>query len=130
MSEHIEFARSLRREQTDVEAKLWGYLRGRGFHGLKFRRQAPLGRYVVDFLCEAEKLVVEVDGWQHGEQLDYDEMRTRRIEEMGYRVIRLGSSDVRYRLADVLAELEANVGESHLPSSALRAPSPQGEGRT
>ena len=108
--EHTEFARRLRRDQSDVEAKLWGYLRGRRFRGLKFRRQVPVGCYVVDFLCESERLVVEVDGWQHGEQLDYDEARTQELEGLGYRVVRAGSSDVRYRLEAVLAEIGASLG--------------------
>ena len=122
MSEHIQFARKLRREQTDVEAKLWSYLRGRRFKGLKFKRQVPIRRYVADFVCEAEKLVIEVDGWHHGDQVTYDEGRSRRLEEHGYCILRFESTAVRKDMDWVLGEILAHVGDnrrmSHLPSSA------------
>ena len=60
-----DFARRLRRDQTDVERKLWYALRDRRHHGFKFRRQQPVGPYVVDFVCFEAKLVVELDGGQH-----------------------------------------------------------------
>jgi very-short-patch-repair endonuclease len=64
----VERARGYRRDMSAGEAKLWKWLRGRAFDGLKFRRQVPIGPYVADFYCEAHRLVVEVDGGQH--QLD------------------------------------------------------------
>ncbi|HUJ03471.1 MAG TPA: DUF559 domain-containing protein, partial [Rhizomicrobium sp.] len=69
-----DFARKLRREQTDFERKIWYALRNRRFAGFKFRRQQPMGPYVVDFVCFEEKLVIELDGGQHGmpENIQYD----------------------------------------------------------
>ena len=79
---------------TDAECKLWYHLRAGRFDGWKFRRQVPLGPYVVDFLCEQAKLVVEVDGGQHTERSVEDETRTRWLNERGYRVIRFWNHDV------------------------------------
>ncbi|MBZ0069448.1 MAG: DUF559 domain-containing protein, partial [Thiobacillus sp.] len=61
----LEFARQLRTKQTDPEALLWSRLRAHRLFGLKFRRQQPIGAYVVDFLCPEKRLVVELDGGQH-----------------------------------------------------------------
>ena len=91
----LAFARKLRREMTDEERVLWSYLRNRQFLGLKFRRQVPVGPYVVDFLCESAKLVVELDGWQHGEREAYDVRRTGYLKTQGYRVVRYNNAEVR-----------------------------------
>ena len=61
------FARSLRREQTEAEVKLWQELRGRRLDGIKFRRQVPVGPYIADFLCGEGMLIVEIDGSQHAD---------------------------------------------------------------
>ena len=81
-------ARDLRKKSTDTENALWNLLRNRQLTGYKFRRQAPIGKYIVDFLCFERNLVVELDGGQHQEQADYDAERTRVLESGGYRVIR------------------------------------------
>ena len=127
---HTNLARKLRANQTDVESRMWQQLRARRFCNLKFKRQVPVGRYIADFLCESEKLIIEIDGWDHAHQLAEDEVRSRDLEALGYRIICSSSTDVRHKLADVLHELKSYIGEGrpHLPSSALRAPSPQGEG--
>ena len=85
-----EFARKLRREQTDVERKLWKALRGRRFHGYKFRRQQPIGDYIVDFVCFEAKFVVELDGGQHAveQNVEADQRRTKILESDGFRVKR------------------------------------------
>jgi very-short-patch-repair endonuclease len=75
-AERREFARLLRKHPTRAEELLWEGLRGSRFHGAKFRRQVPFGRYVVDFYCHAAKLVVELDGKQHEWFSDYDAGRT------------------------------------------------------
>jgi len=62
--------------------------------GLKFRRQFPIGPYVVDFVCLSHKLVIELDGGQHMEQLDYDNQRTEYLEHFGFRVLRFWNTDV------------------------------------
>ena len=85
-----ELAKSLRRNQTDVERKLWYLLRDRRFGGFKFRRQQPIGPYVVDFVCFDKRLIVELDGSQHGgdEAMIYDARRTAFLESQGFRVVR------------------------------------------
>jgi very-short-patch-repair endonuclease len=101
------FARALRRRQTSAEEMLWHQLRGARRHGAKFRRQVPLAGYVVDFVCLGAKLIVEVDGRQHGWQTDYDVGRTRALEGMGFAVLRVTNEDVRDRLATVLDRIDA-----------------------
>jgi len=92
VTRNVAIARSLRRGQTDAERKLWFRLRDRRLDGLKFRRQMPLGRYIVDFCCESARLIIEVDGGQHTEARDLD--RTRDLEAMGYLVLRFWNNDV------------------------------------
>jgi len=78
---------------TDAEAALWYLLRDRRFVGFKFVRQAPLGRYVVDFLCRKRKLVIELDGSQHVESAR-DQIRDAYMNAQGYRILRFWNSDV------------------------------------
>ena len=96
------FARQLRASQTEAENRLWSYLRDRRFQGAKFRRQVPIGPYVVDFLCVSAALVVEVDGGQHSEQVAHDESRTRFLEARGYRVVRFWNNDVMGNIGGVM----------------------------
>jgi very-short-patch-repair endonuclease len=89
----VGMVRRLRRQMTDAEAKLWYFLRDRRFVRFKFVRQAPIGPYVVDFLCRESKLVIELDGGQHVESAR-DAVRDAYITEQGYRVVRFWNSDV------------------------------------
>jgi len=98
-------ATQLRKQPTDAETRLWSRLRRKQLDGLRFRRQAPIGPYVVDFFCPVAKLVIEVDGGQHAEQQDYDDQRTRWLEERGYRVVRFWNNDVLANTEGVLAEI-------------------------
>lgn len=91
---HTGRARSLRREQTDAERKLWRELRARRLEGFKFKRQVAIGTYIADFMCFECKLIVELDGSQHLDQLEYDERRTRWLEAQGFRVARYWNIDV------------------------------------
>ena len=100
MNGRIERVRRLRRDQTDAEALLWSRLRDRRLDGWKFRRQAPVDRYIVDFLCGDAKLVIELDGGQH--TATTDEARTRTIEACGYLVIRFWNNDVLTNMDGVL----------------------------
>ena len=84
----IEAARRMRKALSKSELALWCALRGRQLGGLRFRRQQPIGPYIADFCCAAARLVIELDGEQHEEQLAYDEARTRFMEQAGYRVLR------------------------------------------
>ena len=81
-------ARRLRRDATDVEARLWQRLRARQIEGAKFRRQEPIGRHVADFICVEARLVVELDGGQHASAHAYDDRRTAFLERRGFRVLR------------------------------------------
>ena len=96
-------ARVLRSGMTDSERKLWSHLRGEQL-GVKFRRQHPLGNYVADFACLAPRLIVELDGSQHGEDaaLAYDARRTAVLERGGLKVLRFWNSDVIGNLHGVL----------------------------
>jgi len=87
-------AKALRSTMTDTEQFVWYRLRARRFQGFKFRRQVPLGRYVVDYVCFEKKLIVELDGGQHAEQQEYDEARTQYLEKSDYRVLRFWNHDV------------------------------------
>ncbi len=95
-------ARDLRQRQTLTEMKLWRRLRDRRLGGFKFRRQYPMGRFIVDFYCAACKVVVEVDGDSHAEQLQYDAARTESLQAHGCRVIRFTNREVGNQLAAVL----------------------------
>ena len=87
------FARYLRRNQTAVETLLWDCLRSRRCGGYKFRRQAAKDKYIVDFVCESRRIIVEIDGLSHEETADYDANRTKVLETMGYQVIRFSNND-------------------------------------
>ncbi len=99
-------ARRMRNNLTDAEKKLWRYLRLKNIDGNKFRRQQPIGKYIVDFVSLEKKLIVEVDGGQHGEQITYDNERTAWLESERYRVLRFWNNEV---LEDVEVVLEAIV---------------------
>jgi very-short-patch-repair endonuclease len=87
-------AQELRRNPTEAERKLWQHLRLRQIEGCKFRRQQPLGSYIVDFVCLEKRIVIEVDGGQHNAQVIYDRQRTAWIEEQGFRVLRFWDNEV------------------------------------
>ena len=89
-------ARRLRRNATDAEKRLWSELRGNGFADANFRRQTPIGAYIVDFVSFSQRLVIEVDGGHHGDsvQTAFDDERTQWLESQGFRVMRFWNTDV------------------------------------
>jgi very-short-patch-repair endonuclease len=89
-----ERTRRLRKHLTEAERRLWQKLKRRQLASMKFRRQQPIGAFVVDFVCFERRLIVEVDGGQHAEQVPYDEHRTRWLEAQGYRVLRFWNNEV------------------------------------
>jgi very-short-patch-repair endonuclease len=101
----------MRREMTRAEFRLWHYLRKPGIEGLRFRRQAPVGPYIVDFFCPERQLVVEVDGDRHGlaegERRDAD--RDAWLSAQGYRVVRVGNRDVLTNIDGVCRAITAAV---------------------
>ncbi len=86
-------AKSMRRVMTDAELRLWNELRAHRLMGLGFRRQFPIAGFVVDFACPDKKLVVEVDGSQHAYNAT-DAVRTRRLEQDGWTILRFWNDDV------------------------------------
>jgi len=101
-------AKELRRNPTEAERKLWRYLRLRQVGGYKFCRQQPLGPYIVDFVSLEKRLIVEVDGGQHSEQVDYDAERSAWLEAQGFRVLRFWDNEV-LRSIDVVKEVIAEA---------------------
>lgn len=81
-------AKSLRSNQTDAENRLWYYLRGKRFYGVKFKRQVIISNYIVDFASLTAKLVIEVDGGQHNSQQQYDQKRDAIIKNYGFTILR------------------------------------------
>jgi len=87
-------ARELRKNPTDAEGKLWIHLQRRQIGGHKFRRQHILGPYIVDFICLEKRLIIEVDGGHHDEQIAHDARRSHWLESRGFRVIRFWNNQV------------------------------------
>ena len=89
MRRAIKLARELRKNMNVTERRVWVRLRGRQMDGWKFRRQAPIGPFIVDFYCPAAKLVIEMNGASHinEEQWDYDQRRRRWLESRGFKVL-------------------------------------------
>lgn len=102
-----QLAKELRHNPTWAERKLWSRLRGGRLCGFKFRRQHPLGRYVLDFYCASGKLAVEVDGDPHGipPQHDHDSGRDEFMEALGIKTMRFWNEDVRTNLEGVLESI-------------------------
>jgi very-short-patch-repair endonuclease len=116
-----DLALSLRRRQTEAEGKLWRALRKRRFRGWKFRRQQPLGPFVVDFISFDAKLIVELDGEQHGYEQNTcrDAARTRYLEGQGYRVKRYWNSQLYEDIDCVLDDIGREI-RAHFPSETGR----------
>ncbi|UAL13103.1 DUF559 domain-containing protein [Caulobacter segnis] len=90
----IANARRLRRDQTHAEKVLWNLVRNRRLGGFRFLRQRPIDRYIADFVCEAAKVIVELDGAVHDDREDHDERRTQTLELYGYVVVRFRNERV------------------------------------
>ena len=105
-------AKDLRQRETRAEEVLWQALRGQKLDGLKFRRQYPLGQFVLDFCCPACRLVVELDGSVHDGREREDAARTEHLAAYGYRVIRFRNDQVFTALPDVLEVITAAAKKS------------------
>ena len=105
--------RQLRKNMTDAERALWRHLRLRQFSGYKFRRQQPIGKYIVDFVCFEKKLIIEVDGSQHSAQVDYDLICDAWLEKEGFRILRFWDNQV---LNETDGVKEMIIGALHDPS--------------
>jgi very-short-patch-repair endonuclease len=126
--ETLTRAKELRRTMTDAEKKLWAALRDRRLSGHKFRKQQPIGPYIVDFVCQEHGLIVEADGSQHFDN-DYDVRRDTFLESTGYRVLRFWNNDILNNMRGVADAILLTLSAPH-PSAASRLPpSPsRGEG--
>jgi len=122
-------AKGLRGAATEAERVMWFRLRAKLFVGLKFKRQVPLGNFIVDFVCMELGLIVELDGGQHGEQLNYDRQRTGWLEMQGFTVLRYWNNQVMAELEAVLESLRLWVEAQELALSPSPSPA-SGRGET
>ena len=126
--------RKLRNAPTDAEHRLWQYLRNRQMEGCKFRRQHPFGDYILDFACLERKIVVELDGGQHADNVQYDNARTSYLERSGYRVLRFWNNEVFENIEGVVEVILNTLAQRAKPSppnpvsSTGQAPPLEGEG--
>ncbi|GBE16805.1 hypothetical protein BMS3Abin15_00629 [bacterium BMS3Abin15] len=104
----IKLARNLRKNSTPQEVIFWSRLKNRSFNNLKFRRQYPIGKYVVDFICLEKKLIIELDGWQHKEENNerYDRERSNLLKNKGFKVLRFWNNDINNNLEGTLLRIE------------------------
>jgi very-short-patch-repair endonuclease len=108
-------ARALRKSTTDAENLLWHRLRNRQLLGLKFRRQRPIGPYFADFACLEIRLVIELDGGQHAEQVAYDEARAEEMKRLGFSTLRFWDNEV-LRNTDAVMEKIRQVAATLTPA--------------
>jgi very-short-patch-repair endonuclease len=116
LRQRSRIARRLRRAATDAEQIMWRALR-EFLPAHRFRRQHPIGPFVVDFACPAAKLAIELDGGQHATQEAVDAARTAELNRRGYRVIRFWNSDIMDNLAGVLETIQTELGDKPSPPS-------------
>jgi len=123
-------AKALRENTTTAEDILWRQLRRIEIKGSHFRRQVPIGPYIADFACLKKRLVIEVDGSQHGNDVDSrrDEVRTRWLNSEGYRVMRFWNNDVMSKTEAVLEAIYDVIAVTPPRLPAAGDPPPQGEG--
>ena len=109
-----EFRRTLRKEQTDAEKKLWYFLRNKNIAGLKIFRQYSVGPYILDFYCPEKRIAIELDGGQHNEEAEqhYDETRTKYLAENNIKVLRFWNNEVLQSTSKVLEQIFAIVAHS------------------
>ncbi len=103
--------RNLKQNMTLAEQKLWYHLRGKRLNGIKFRRQQTIGGYIVDFVSMEHRLIIELDGGQHSEQIEYDERRTAFLNAQGYRVLRFWNNEALQQTEAVLEKIIEMCGE-------------------
>src|SRR6056297_376186 len=113
-------ARCRRKRKTKSEGLLWSVLRARQLCGLKFRREHPVGPFIVDFVCVSQKLVVEVDGGYHDETFEADRVRQALLEQEGWQVIRFTDREVEEDAEAVARAIAKQIGEAYEFSARVR----------
>ena len=121
-------AKNMRNSPAPAEAILWLYLRKSGLNGLKFRRQQPVGTYVVDFLCCSKKIIIELDGGQHSENQEYDNIRDEFLKKEGYKVIRIWNNHIFNNIEGVIEYIKTCVESPTRKSEISTLPSREGSG--
>jgi very-short-patch-repair endonuclease len=110
MNKHLkERSRDLRKNLTDAEQKLWHKLRSKQINDHKFRRQFVLGNYIVDFICLDKRLIIEVDGGQHMDNVDYDLKRDEWLKSQNFKVLRFWNNQVLNEIDSVLEVIVKNL---------------------
>jgi very-short-patch-repair endonuclease len=112
----LKNAKSLRTHQTDAEKALWYQLRGGRFCGLKFKRQVPIDRYIVDFVCFDHKVVIELDGGHHADQVSKDLQRDLALQNLGYLVLRYWNNQVLCEMPSVLEAIRLAIESQKITS--------------
>ncbi|MEI8344057.1 MAG: endonuclease domain-containing protein [Candidatus Moraniibacteriota bacterium] len=99
--------RELRKNATPQEIIFWSKIRAKRFQGLKFKRQYSIGKYIIDFVCLEKKLIIELDGWQHGEenQKKYDKERTEFLEKLGFKIMRFWNNEVNNNIEGIFLKI-------------------------
>ena len=130
MNKRTGFARNLRKQSKEAEKLLWKNLRAKQLEGFKFRRQQPIGNYIVDFVCFEKGLVVELDGGQHAVEKEKDMMRDQWLSAESFRVLRFWNTEVLiisfflrfHRLPSNLLHAVARMANLAIVSSPLLHP--------
>ena len=110
-SKNINLAKTMRSNMTKQEVKLWNIIRAKRLLGCKFKRQVLIGDYIVDFLCEEKKLIIELDGGQHNDinNVIYDKNRTLYLEKQGYRVLRFWNNEIWENIEGVIEVIKKHL---------------------
>ena len=120
-----EVAKGLRKSSTDAERLLWRYLKAKQFNGLKFRRQAQIGKFIVDFVCYEQSIIIEADGGQHAIEKEKDEERTQWLNSQGFRVLRFWNNDILTNIDGVMERIRMSCDSP--VNAPLPNPLPRGE---
>ena len=102
-------ARQLRNKMTSAEKLLWDKLKGKQIAGVRFRRQHPINKYIVDFYCHAAKMVIELDGKIHLKSKEHDKERTEKLKELNIKIIRFSNNEVEKNIEEVLKQITTVV---------------------
>jgi very-short-patch-repair endonuclease len=113
----LDNTKKLRRTMTDAERKLWYYLRAHRFMRKKFKRQKSIARYVVNFICLEEKLIIELDGGQHSENIEYDKVRDAWLRRQGYTVMRFWNNRLMNETESVPEQIRLALTPNPSPTS-------------